>query len=1125
LTMAHRQPDLLFRHLHRLVAAESSAISDQELLERFARHHEEAAFEALVQRHGPMVLRVCQGELKDQHLAEDAFQATFLVLVRKVSSIHKHTAVGSWLYKVAYHIALRARGAAAQRRQRESQVASPMTPSPLDDLTWRDLCAVLNEELQRLPAKYQAPVILCCLEGRARDEAAQQLGWSLGTVKGRLERGRELLRARLLRRGIALSAALGATLLPEGAGRASVPATLTSVTVRVALLWSSGREAAPTLISAQVNTLVHEATGAMALTRFKLTTALLLLVGTFVAGSATLAHQVLKVPEPDPQPVDETKAKSSAPDLPRLPQTARDRVDRNGDLLPAGAIGRLGTLRFRHMHTISSVDYSGNGTRILSGSWDGTVRLWDAATGQELRQFRGFREGISSVAISPDGTTLAGGTMGKTLFLWDAATGKELFHAEHLENTVFGLRFAPDGKTLAGVSGDTVRLWDAATGAALRQLAGPKKDMRPFAFSTDLKTFAAGLPDRSIQLWDLTSGTEARRWPSQQAGLSCLAISPDGKVLASGGTEHDRTVRLWNTATNQEIRRFGPYRGWVQSLTFAPDGKALAAGEQVGMIHIYETASGKERCRCSLREGSWVRGLAFSPDGRTLAAGGTNERAIRFFDAATGEEQHLADGHQNEIVAAALMADRRTLVSAGKDGLVCLWDLNTGKEAGRWKANDHGISTMALAPDGRTLVIAGDPILRLCDTTTGTEVRQLVGHPEAAGGVTFSSDGRTLASGSWRDHTIRLWDVASSRERLQIKLPMPRGHNYGPIPLVFAAGGKVLISGSADRMNNSIYFWDPDTGKELQRLARPVSYLALSPDGKILATTSWDKHVRLWDVATAKETVRVAANASVVAFSPDVRMLAYGGTDGMIHLWEVAAGQERHTFTGHQPGGDERGSFAAGVAALAFASDSRTLISGGGDTTLLVWEVFSSAGLSPTRLTPQRMETLWSDLAADAPKAYEAIAALVAARGKAVTFLKAKLHPAVPCESQRLARLIAELDSNEFAVRKRATDELKQLNESVIPELRKALARHPSPEARHRLEEVLSGLENLPRGDRLRSLRAVETLEHLATSEARHVLQLLTKGAREARLTRDAKASLERLSRRPGTPFGKKPQE
>src|SRR4051812_30726042 len=181
--MAGGRTSLLLRHLRLLTAEGTGQLLDRQLLERFATQRDEAAFTALVKRHGPMVLRVCRRVLQDGHAAEDAFQATFLVLVRKAGSLRQRELVGNWLYGVAYRVAARARVEAARRRGRERRPALPPPGDPLAELTGRELALALDEELNRLADKYRAPLVLCYLQGLTRDEAAQQLGCSLGTFK------------------------------------------------------------------------------------------------------------------------------------------------------------------------------------------------------------------------------------------------------------------------------------------------------------------------------------------------------------------------------------------------------------------------------------------------------------------------------------------------------------------------------------------------------------------------------------------------------------------------------------------------------------------------------------------------------------------------------------------------------------------------------------------------------------------------------------------------------------------------------------------------------------------------------------------------------------------------------
>ncbi len=226
--------------------------SDSHLLERFAAHRDEAAFDALLQRHGPMVWGVCRRVLFDPNDVDDAFQATFLVLVRKAQTIAKRESVGSWLHGVAHRVALRAKVQTNQRRARERQgaLARPheaIAPDPL----WNEVRRVLDEELGRLPEKYRAPLILCYLEGKTNDEAADQLGWTRGTIAGRLNRARELLRARLTRRGIAIAIGTLGSAFSAQATPAPLPALLARTTLQAACTYSKASTLSPAVALAE----------------------------------------------------------------------------------------------------------------------------------------------------------------------------------------------------------------------------------------------------------------------------------------------------------------------------------------------------------------------------------------------------------------------------------------------------------------------------------------------------------------------------------------------------------------------------------------------------------------------------------------------------------------------------------------------------------------------------------------------------------------------------------------------------------------------------------------------------------------------------------------------------------
>jgi RNA polymerase sigma factor (sigma-70 family) len=306
----------VFQNLRRAVLRRDGAgLTDGQLLEGFIGRRDEDAFEALVRRHGPMVMGVCRRVLGHPQDAEDAFQATFLVLVRKAPSIAARELLAGWLYGVAYHTALRARTATGRRRRRERPMAQLPEPEVFPPERWDDLQALLDQELSRLPDRYRLPILLCDLESKSHKQAAAQLGWPTGTLSGRLVRARALLARRLTQRGVALSGAALALALANGAAAGTVPAALVGSTVKAAGWLAAGHTAAPGLIPAKVAILTEGVIKAMLLNKLGTVTAGALLaavlaVGTgfFLAAAPADGVQPAREKEAAPQAVERTTA-------------------------------------------------------------------------------------------------------------------------------------------------------------------------------------------------------------------------------------------------------------------------------------------------------------------------------------------------------------------------------------------------------------------------------------------------------------------------------------------------------------------------------------------------------------------------------------------------------------------------------------------------------------------------------------------------------------------------------------------------------------------------------------------------------------------------------------------------
>ncbi|MHB1423196.1 MAG: sigma-70 family RNA polymerase sigma factor [Gemmataceae bacterium] len=1121
--------------LQRWTSSGLEELSDAVLLERFVRQRDESAFAALTARHGAMVLRSCRRILGDAHDAEDAFQATFLILARKAHTLRKPAALPGFLHSVARRVALKSRSQAANRGEAMpiNEKSSTTSCDPLTQLTARELLEILDEEIARLPSAQRSAVILCCLEGQTREEAARILGCTQGSLKGRLERGRQRLQERLRRRGVALSAALSVAAVCRGE---AASALLIRSTVTAALSGGIGSSAA---------VLAHSVLKMFFLTKLAWAMTVVLTVALAASTAVVLVQRgpVAEAPE------DEILAVPAAPK-----EAEAARTDAQGDPLPEGAIARLGTVRLRHCGNISMVKFTPDGKRLVSQGGDG-VRVWDTASGKEVRHL----SAPGGSDLSPDGKCIATVNLGPGhLELWDMDSGKKI--AAFGENCYAPIRFSPDGKLLATLSTDTkVEIWEVESRKKLRSWKVPAKHVFSLAFSADSRQLLTnGLYDM-IRVWDVTTGKELQGFlplatSSGEISLpSSPAISPDGKLVAlaeanskrassSGKVEWKARVSLRDLASNKLMRELTcpayeiagqqlPFR----DLTFTPDGKSLVTSGPDRNIRFWDAETGKELRRLSVE--GLPGPLTLSRDGKKLAVVMAFGTAIRILDLKSGQATP-SFGHLMPISLAAVTPDGQTALTGSLLGPVFIWDAATGRLRRRIDGHKGVLDTLQVGGDGRTLFTSGlDNTVRVWDVATAAEQRSMAVERDASRTsaetgnryMVVTPDGKTLATIN-AGKTIRILDAVSGSERQ---------HFQGPESLLgmgLTPDGRSLIAWSGDL---KVRVWDTATGRKLREYPLPLAYdddvpripneyynAALSRDGRLLAMGPVDHRaprnpqemvlrekkgdsVIFKDLAMGQIVHRLSnlpSEAALMAFSPDGRMLAWTGSkDSAIRLLETASGRERRLLTGHR----------GRITALAFSADGRRLLSGCNDTTALVWDL--GGGWAPRPATASELESLWADLAGeDAARAYQAIHKLADSPTPAIPFLRKCLRPVAAVDAKYLADLIAGLDSNDFAAREKSTVELQKLGEQALLAYRKALEGKPSLESRRRLYDLLDKAQRAwwaVSGERLRSLRAVEVLELANTKAAREALKTLAAGAAGARLTEDAKAALQRLGK------------
>jgi WD40 repeat protein/serine/threonine protein kinase len=628
-----------------------------------------------------------------------------------------------------------------------------------------------------------------------------------------------------------------------------------------------------------------------------------------------------------------------------------------------------------HTGEVSSVAVSPDGRHIVSGSGDGAVKVWDAATGRNTRTLRRNTLAVNtgvvfSVAMSPDGRHIASGnwdTMGEAMTVWDAATGRKTWTLRGGSLTgVLSVAFSPDGKSV--VSGDlvgAVKLWDTATGREIRTLRGAGSVQRPnvrgvsgaerslvfalygagaahwpndkgesravrgLVFSPDARHIVGCDYDGTVKVWDAATGKEIRTLRGHTGHRGSVAVSPDGKHLVSGGM--DGTVRIWDAATGKEIRVLQGRTNAVTGVAFSPDGKRVGGGMNDGTLHIWD-AEGEE-LRTFRGHTGVVTGVAWTPDGKRIVSG-SQDQTVKIWDAAATQEPPTLQGHTGDLSGVAVSPDGTRIVSGSLDQTVKVWDAATAKEIRTLRGHTKAISGVAFSPDGKRVVSGGyDRAVKVWDADSGREIRTLGGHAAEVSFVTFSPDSKRVVSGGW-DGTVKVWDAAGGAETRALK-----GYARGPSPtsrvyvhsVAVSPDGKRVVGGTNDGL---VKVWDVATGEEIRSFkghTGAVTCLSVSPDGRRIFSGSQDKTVKVWDADSGEEILTVKGHAhpvSSVALMPGGKRIVSGTDDGRVKVWDATTGIETLTLKGPPNFAD----------CLAVSPDGRRIVCGSAFGPLTVWD-------------------------------------------------------------------------------------------------------------------------------------------------------------------------------------------
>ncbi len=1091
----------------------ASTLSDGDLLQSYLRNQAEEPFRLLVQRHGGMVLGVCRHRLGDPHAVEDAFQATFLLLARRASSIHRPESVAAWLHRTAIRVCAKARRAEMRRRLREAPLSTCGTREESYSTagSTSDVLIALEEEVERLPERYRTPLLLCYWQGMTQAEAARCLGCSEGSVKARLERGRKQLAKRLTQRGLAPRAILVAPL----AGAKVPPALLT----RTMALTPQGA-AIPT----EVAMLVTGVRASVGTTTRYVVGALVTAVAFALGGVATREVQQAEVP-----------AQPAAPKGERKPAVAP---------LPEGAIARIGSPRLRHAGEVAAVAFSTDGRWLASASADDndrTVRVWDLVDGAE--KLRVPIEGNSNLPSSNRAVAVGFSKDGRHLRVVDFASYRVIDRATGLQvlqhrfhekappqgwfpSHVIGAALAPDLNAYAVVrqNGELI-LGDTATGTVRRSIAQgvATQENRSYAwvsvvFSSDSRRVCIPADSDAMKVFDTATGDVVSRLRLKQSAFWASAFLKAGDEFAYLTKDGEKDiVEVVSVADGKKVRQI-PVEVTAKCLDASPDGKYLAVGNlQRHCIQLLDPLTGKEIRRIP-RSFSEVR-VVFSPDSKRLVGISFWSGSVAVWETASGKRlPSSADGVEH---VRGFDRDGRLVVCV--DGRYQITDWKTGRVFGDLLIRHGEFNNVTYSPDHRLKAYHdimkpedwkpenGFPIT-VRDAATEKEIGRLIGNSDYCQTMVFTNEPKRLLTIS-QDAVIRLWDIASGKELWAEKHPVGFRFVGTGVPHLSADDRRLAVLCVRSDKEMELRVWDLVTKKRIAEIPTPYLFFGgidFSPDGKFLVgggneyvADSEDKGtVFVWDVGAGTICRKLAGHSPgniYCRFAPDGRTLLTVDPTGLIRIWELATGRERFRITGHR-----------GRTYAYFSPDNSLVAGWSNEAPVLIWDVY---GLSHSP-EPFDAEKAWQELKdEDAARAFTAMRRLCAAPERAAKLLREKLKPVEKVEVETIRKWIRDLDSDDFKTREAAQKSLEKLGDRAANMMRATLQESPSAEVRARLSRLLKALET-PTPVQLRQQRAVEVLERIGSAQGKAILVDLARGAAGARLTIEAEASLTRWKQR-----------
>jgi WD40 repeat protein len=627
-----------------------------------------------------------------------------------------------------------------------------------------------------------------------------------------------------------------------------------------------------------------------------------------------------------------------------------------------------------HTERIRCVGFSPSGKYLFSGAYDGTLRIWDIESGNEIRTFTEYRQDVIAASFSPDEKRIFTVANNTICYLWDVETGNLLWRTS-ASYYFYQIGWSPDGKTIA-ISSNSERgkgniyLIDAENGKRIKKITTEHTTDRLAAiiFSPDGSKIASCSQGKNIIISDVETGNTVQILRGHESNINTLAYSPDGKTLASGsghyglGNSADLTIRLWNTATGNVIKVLYGHRGPIYSIVYTQDGKKLISGSRDGSVIIWDAQTGNALNQIfldsdgsnSLLNGNVdsVNSVSISPDGQVIAAAGSS-RTIFLLDINTGQIIKYFTNN-TEIVSVIAASNNGKLIASGtgknmeslyffNNNSIRMWDIEAGNLLWTYKTNNSPIASMCFSYDDAYLAVSSGAVIVLFDTMTGEVIFYLTGHTSARSffgfgngdlipSTDFSRNGKYLVSGG-RDKTVRIWDLQERKELFCF------GNLPGEITSVsFSPDNDNVIAGTN---TDAVLIFHIPGGIIVNTIdIKGSTSVQYSPDGNTYMVEGWHGSTRIYNRSDNSLLSSFSASGNDARFSPDGKFIVYANDDCEFTIIGIDTALNKRNNFQYKCYQQYKGHNTS-VNSVSVIPGTKRLVSGSGDGTLRIWDIES----------------------------------------------------------------------------------------------------------------------------------------------------------------------------------------